>query len=262
MASIDKLLRERIGLTENERITFDSLEVVLQNVAFTIPFENICVMNNSYSDISKENVTEKILTRGEGGLCYELNSILYHFLKENDFDVTMVGGVVFNSKSQEWSATGRTHVLNLVYHQGQRYLVDTGFGGNIPLKPVPLNGQIVSSSNGEFRVREEKTEHGDFVMEMKLKHRHDDWVTGYAFDSTTPIHEVDLNEIQKIIVESPASGFNKGYLVTRLTGNGSLVLSETSFTQRTDDREVKEEGIDRARFKELAREHFGLKMEE
>lgn len=262
MASIDKLLRERIGLSENERITFEVLEVVLKNVAFTIPFENLCVMNNSYKHISKENIAEKILTRGEGGLCYELNSILYYFLKENGFDVMMVGGVVFNSKSHEWSATGRTHVLNLVNHEGMRYLVDTGFGGNIPLKPVPLNGQIVSSSNGEFRIREGETDHGDFILEMKLKHRHDDWVTGYAFDSTTPIHEGDLNVIQKIIVESPASGFNKGYLVTRLTGTGSLVLSETSFTQRTDDREVKEEGIDRTRFKELAREHFGLKVEE
>ncbi|MCM3764553.1 arylamine N-acetyltransferase [Neobacillus niacini] len=259
MTSIDQLFRERIDFPEHERITFEKLDEVLERIAFTIPFENICVMNKSFNDISRENVVEKILTQGEGGVCYELNTILYYFLLENGFDVKMVGGVVFNSKTQDWSETGRTHVLNLVKHEGMQYLVDSGFGGNIPLKPVPLNGQTVTSSNGDFRVKEEGTEHGDFVMEMKLKHRHDDWATGYAFDSTTTITDVELNEIQKIIVESPASGFNKGYLATRLTSNGSLVLSETSFTQRIDDREVKEE-IDRARFKELAKEHFGLKI--
>jgi N-hydroxyarylamine O-acetyltransferase len=257
MPTIDKLFRERIGFPEQENISFENLDEVLERTAFTIPFENICIMNNTFKDITKENVMDKILTRGEGGVCYELNSILHYFLLENGFDVKLAGGVVFNQNAGAWSATGRTHVLNLVLHNGKEYLVDTGFGGNIPLVPVPLSGEAVSSQNGEFRVRKEETEHGDYVLEIKIKHRHDDWTVGYAFDSTSPISEVELNDIQKIIVESPASGFNKGYLVTQLTDKGSMVLSETSFTKRTEDREVKEE-IDRKRFKELAKEHFGL----
>lgn len=257
MSSIDHLFRERIGFPNQERITFKNLDEILERTAFTIPFENICVMDQNFKDISKENVVDKILTRKEGGLCYELNSILHYFLVENGFEVKLVPGVVFNQNTRDWSATGRTHVLNLVKHMGMEYLVDSGFGGNIPLKPVPLNGETVSSSNGEFRVREETTEHGNYILEMQLKHRHSNWVIGYAFDSKTPIGDKELNEIQKIIVESPASGFNKGYLVTRLTEKGSMVLSETSFTKRVEDKEVKE-AIDRNRFKELSKEHFGL----
>lgn len=259
MPTIDKLFRERIGYPEKEKITFENLDEVLERTAFTIPFENICIMNNTFKDITKENVMDKILTRREGGVCYELNFILHYFLLENCFDVKLAGGVVFNHNAGCWSETGRTHVLNLVLHNGKEYLVDTGFGGNIPLKPVPLSGEAVSSRNGEFRIRKEKTEHGDYILEIKIKHRHADWTVGYAFDSTAPINEIDLNDIQKIIAESPASGFNKGLLATVLTESGSKVLSETSFTERIDGREVKKE-IDRSRFKEFAKEHFGLKI--
>lgn len=48
---------------------------------------------------------------------------------------------------------GRTHVTILLKHEGQIYLIDTGFGGNLPLKPVPLNGETVISQNGEFRIK-------------------------------------------------------------------------------------------------------------
>ena len=40
----------------------------------------------------------------------------------------------------------------LLSHNEQIYLIDTGFGVNLPLQPVPLSGQIARSANGEFRI--------------------------------------------------------------------------------------------------------------
>ena len=70
------------------------------------------------------------------------------------------------------------------------FLVDTGFGGNLPLKPIPLNGEIVSSDNGEFRVKQENSVHGDYIFFMKLKYKDDDWKMGYAFKSNETINDV------------------------------------------------------------------------
>jgi N-hydroxyarylamine O-acetyltransferase len=208
--------------------------------------------------ITRENLADKILVRNEGGLCYELNTVLYFFLKENGFEVKSVRGVTYNPVNNSWSPVGRTHVINILTHKERKYVVDTGFGGNLPLRPVPLTGDVVTSSNGDFRIRKEKSEFGDYVLEMKLKHKNTEWVTGYAFDSTRPVKdETELNEVQKIIVESPNSPFNKSSLVVRLTDNGNKTLTETSFTHRTDGGEIKEE-IDLTRFKELAKQHFDL----
>ncbi len=194
----------------------------------------------------------------KGGLCYELNPLFYFYLIENGFDADLVTGVVFNHAAQDYSKLGRTHVTILMNHQDQTYLIDTGFGSNLPLKPVPLSGETIVSNNGEFRIRKVNNEHGDYILEMKLKHKDTDWKIGYAFDSKNPIKdEVNLNEIQTIIKEHPESSFNKNPLMTRLTENGNITLTNSTFTQWADGM-VSKETIDEVKFKELAKHYFGM----
>lgn len=260
MTELNTLFRKKIGIPESEKITFKTLDQVLEKTATTIPFENLSIIANQPTDITKQNLVNKILVRNEGGLCYELNSLLYLFLVENGFNVVLVRGVVFNQEAQKWPTIGRTHVTILLTHHGQIYLVDTGFGGNLPLKPVPLNGEIVDSANGEFRIKKVGNDYGDYILEMKLKHKHRDWKIGYAFDSRLPVKDISgLNEIPKILIENPESPFNKNPLITRLTDKGQVTLTDTSFTQSTNGKVIKEK-IDNRGFKELAKQHFGIEI--
>jgi N-hydroxyarylamine O-acetyltransferase len=259
MSDINSLFRERIGMSKNEGISFEDLDKVLEKTANSIPFENLCIMEKRMKPLTKENVTDKILLEREGGLCYELNSILHLFLKANDFDTTLIRGVVFDPMKQEWSRTGKTHVTNLVRHNGKEYLVDAGFGGNLPLKPVPLTGEVVSSRNGDFRAERAETEHGDFVFYMKLKHKDQEWKIGYAFDSNDRVEDVEeLNEIQSIIADHPESAYNKRPLITKLTENGHVTLTADSFTEWADGQEKKAE-LDEKQFNEFKKTYFGLK---
>ena len=176
-----------------------------------------------------------MLVKNEGGLCYELNSLFYLFLIENQFDAVLVRGVVYNHDKEQYETIGRTHVVILVSHKDTTYVIDTGFGGNLPLKPVPLSGEAVVSSNGEFRVKELDSPHGDYIFEMKLKYKHSEWRTGYAFDSGDPIKNVtQLNDIQTIIANHSDSPFNKHPLLTRRTDDGNVTLTDTSFTHWKD----------------------------
>lgn len=259
MSSVNSLFRKRIGIPEDEKISFEMLSDILERTSTSIPFENLCVIENKMNEVNKENLIDKMLVRNEGGLCYELNSILYFFLIENGFDACLARGVVFNLPTQKFLTLGRTHVTIIVNYDNQTYLVDTGFGANIPLKPVPFTGETVISKNGEFRVKNMETEHGDYVLELKLKHKDIEWRIGYAFNSSKPITDVtEFNEIQKIIAEHKDSPFNKNPLITRFTNKGNIVLSNSSFTQWKDGVMTKDT-IDHKRFKELAEEYFGLK---
>lgn len=256
MSDLNTLFRRRIGFSQEEVLTFEKLNTVLEKTAKRIPFENLCIIANETAGITKENLIRKIITRNEGGLCYELNSIFYLFLVDNGFDAALVRGVIYDHAKQQWSVTGKTHAAILLKHAGQLYLVDTGFGGNLPLKPVPLNGEAVTSGNGEFRVEQTDTEHGDYLFYMKLKHKDKEWRVGYAFNSVETIGEVSkLNEMQTVIVEHPESPFNKKPLITRLTDRGNITLSGNVLTEWTDGkaekREVKEEV-----FEETVRTNF------
>ncbi|MDQ0221239.1 arylamine N-acetyltransferase family protein [Peribacillus cavernae] len=155
MSTLNTLFRERIGIPVHEKITFDSLGPILEKTAKTFPFENLCIIGCNTGAITKENLMNKMLVRNEGGLCYELNSLLYFFLAESGFDVSLCRGVTYNNETQDWTAIGRTHVTILLKHMENTYLIDTGFGGNLPLVPVPLTGETVTSNNGEFRIKKE-----------------------------------------------------------------------------------------------------------
>lgn len=245
-------------MPNNQTITFEKLAEVLEKTAQNIPFENLSIIENKIRKITKENLMYKIVDRNEGGLCYELNSLFYFYLIENGFNAVITDGVVYNQAAEEYLQIGRTHVTVLLNHEEQTYLIDTGFGGNLPLKPVPLSGETISSYNGEFRIKKVNHEYGDYCLEMKLKHKDTDWKIGYVFDSQKPIDdEANLNAIQTIITEHPKSPFNKHPLVTRLTHNGNITLTDTTFTQWADG-VVSKENIDNVKFKELAKQHFGL----
>ncbi|MGG3884573.1 arylamine N-acetyltransferase family protein [Brevibacillus panacihumi] len=260
MSELNALFRKRIGLPENSPVTFENLDEVLERTAMAIPFENLSVIQQNGAGISEDRLIAKILQQNQGGLCYELNPLLYLFLKENGLDVALTNGVVYQNESQEYQRLGRTHVAILLRHAGSTYLLDTGFGGNLPLKPVPLTGETISSFNGEFRVRKEKSEHGDHVLELKLKHKDADWRIGYAFDSRIELPDLSAcNLIQKIIAEHPESPFNKTPLITKLTETGSLTLTNHSFT-RWENGSMTKEDVESESFSELAKKLFSISL--
>ncbi|SMQ81306.1 N-hydroxyarylamine O-acetyltransferase [Bacillus sp. OV166] len=258
MQKLTSLFHNRIGMPMNQTITFEKLDEVLEKTAQNIPFENLTIIENKTRKITKENLLNKIVERNEGGLCFELNPLFYFYLLENGFNAVLTDGVVYNQAADEYHQFGRTHVTVLINNEGQTYLVDTGFGGNLPLKPVPISGETISSYNGEFRIKKVNHQYGDYCLEMKLKHKDTDWKMGYAFNSKKPIEDLaDLSEIQRIIAEHPKSPFNKQPLITRLTHNGNITLTNTTFTQWADGI-LSKVTIDNVKFKELAKQHFGL----
>lgn len=258
MQTVDQLFRKRIHYPQNKEISFKDLNDILSKTAQTFPFENLCIIKGENASITKESLVSKTLERNEGGLCYELNPVLYLFLKENGFNVSLVNGVVYNQTTGTWSATGRTHVAIILLNGNQEYLIDTGFGANLPLTPVPMNGEIVKSGNGEFRVVKSNNEFGDYVFEMKRRDKDTDWQIGYSFDSSFVIEELsELEKMQRIIIESEDSSFNKSPLITMLNEKGSVILTNHSFTKWEDGTMLKEE-ITEEKFKELAKDYFGL----
>ncbi|MEH6996098.1 arylamine N-acetyltransferase, partial [Neobacillus drentensis] len=54
----------------------------------------------------------------------------------------------------------------------------------------------------EFRVDRVESEHGDYIMYMKLNRKDEDWKIGYAFNSKEEVQNItELNEVKRIIIE-------------------------------------------------------------
>jgi N-hydroxyarylamine O-acetyltransferase len=261
MKNVNALFRNKIGFSEDETITFEKLDEILEKTAKAIPFENLSILSKKSKTLTKENLVDKIIIRNEGGLCYDLNSLLYLFLVENGFDVSLIRGIIYDHGGQRWNTIGNTHVVIIMTYHDQLYLIDTGFGGNLPLKPVPFTGEIVNSKTGEFRVEKIESEHGDHMLFLKLHDEDKNWKIGYAFQSTETIKNIsELDEVQRIIKVHQDSPFNKQPLLTMLTDNGSVTLTETSFTKWVEGKVEKIE-IDQNDFKEISKDYFGIEID-
>lgn len=253
MQTFKTLFQRRIKL--NEDPSFSTLPVLLQKFAQEIPFENLRIIEQRQSHLSKEGLQEKILIQSEGGVCYELNTLLYHYLKEGGWDVTLLSACIFDQKRNDWSITGNTHATILLEHDGEKYIVDAGFGANIPLSPVPLAGNAVETANGQFRI--ERAEE-NYILELKLADRDEDWRIGYRFSPADTITDLaELQHMQQIIETHPDSPFNKGKLLTKRTNEGLYVLTPSSFTEWQNGVPSKRQ-IDEEEYYELLRTTFNM----
>ncbi|MEV2911216.1 arylamine N-acetyltransferase [Paenibacillus larvae] len=234
-----------------------------------LPYENLDVMGKNIKEISRRNVQNKLLLNNRGGLCYELNSLLYYFLCDSGFDVYRVAGTVYDLKGDKWKPDDG-HVIIILQYLNQTYIVDGGFASHLPLYPVPFNGEVISSQTGKYRIRKQDTEKGTYVLEMRKGENGetaqflgseptDMWRTGYAFT----LDEIDtkkVNEIQDIIVKHPESPFNKGHIVCKLIENGHVSLTKRTFTETKKGQKIKKK-ITEKEYHQILKDVFNIANE-
>lgn len=263
MTELQKQFFSRLNIQERESISFENLNEILHAMAQAVPFENLDIIQGTVKEISKENLQEKILVHNRGGLCYELNPTMYYFLKDCGFDVHLVSGTVYHAASNTW-AVDSGHVATVLKHNTEFYLIEVGFGSNLPLSPVPFTGEIVHSVTGDYRIRRETTTKGNYILEMKKNNEFlnqdssQDWTLGYAF-YIEAVDERKLNEAQKTIVEHTDSPFNKVPLTVKLTSDGHATLTKDCFTVTKQGKQSKEE-ITKEQYADLLYATFGIQL--
>ncbi|PFK37451.1 arylamine N-acetyltransferase [Bacillus cereus] len=263
MTDFQKQFFSRLNIEEKESTSFEDLGEILHATARAIPFENLDIIQGTVKEISRENLQEKVLVHNRGGLCYELNPTMYYFLKDCGFDVHLVSGTVYHAASNTW-AVDSGHVATVLKHNAELYLIEVGFGSNLPLSPVPFTGEMVHSVTGDYRIRKETTEKGIYILEMRKNNKFldadssQDWTLGYAF-YIEAVDERKLNDAQKTIVEHEDSPFNKVPLTVKLTSDGHATLTKDSFTVTKQGKQSKEE-ITKEQYLDLLHTTFGIKL--
>ncbi len=195
------------------------IQLVQELLAARFPFENLDVLLKVETPITPRFIEEKMLQHGRGGLCYELNALQHLILRELGYNVFLSSATV--SSGNGW-AEDRTHVLNLLYREEKLYAIDSGFGSNLPLHPIELDGPFVTSSAGSFRLCTLKTEKGTIAFQSKNEQG---WETRYAF-YPEKVEWKDLNRIKKEIHNSARSLFNRELLMARLLPESTLSVNE------------------------------------
>ncbi|MGE6848333.1 arylamine N-acetyltransferase family protein [Bacillus tropicus] len=255
MTSLQHKLFTRLNLAKRTEVKFEELNTILFAFAHTIPFENLDVISRNSNAITMENLQDKILTRSRGGLCYELNTLLYYFLKDCGYDVQLALGTVYKNDINTW-ALEDGHITIILNYDNVRYVIDVGIASLVPLVPVPFTGEAISSKNGTYRVRRKDTSKGNYVLERK--DTNGEWKVCHAFYNRI-IDEAVVNDVQKRVVEDEKSIFNKGPIAVKLTESGHVSLTNTSFTEIVHGEKAKRE-ITEEQYRELLNTLFAIEL--
>lgn len=125
------------------------------------PFSSVSVWLGHELPLDLESLYRRVVVQGYGGYCFELNGLLYEVLEELSFSPRLCMARVMLDKSEP---TGLTHRITLVNLDGERYLVDGGFGPWGPRQPIGLSQGVIREPGRDFRVSEPQA--GEFHLQL------------------------------------------------------------------------------------------------
>jgi N-hydroxyarylamine O-acetyltransferase len=178
--------------------------------------------------IDLNSLFDRIVLQKRGGYCFEQNGLLFEILDELGFSVKLyLARVVYNQDIHP----GLTHRISIVECEGEKYVVDVGFGPLGPKGPVNFKHEDGVDENRFFRLSNPKEnefhmqimKEGDFFSLYKFElaqYGQADCEIGHFFSHKHP-KAIFVNNLvaSRIMKDEIRSLRNQEYWVLRPTGD-------------------------------------------
>lgn len=249
----------RIGYSGEGRADLESLRTLHRQHAFEIPFENIDIQLGRSISIALDQIFEKLVRARRGGYCFEMNGLFVGVLKRLGFKIhqhcarVVLGGVLPKDSP-------RTHQMTTVELDGERWLVDVGFGAHGLIEPLRVQTASESAQFAErFRLCDagrhglmlQALVKGEF-MDQYCFTNEESMEADYAIANHYTATAVNSIFVQRLICTKPTPG-------GRVTlGNGVLIRAEKN--PSGDERKV-ERVRTASELDHTLREVFGIQLE-
>lgn len=217
---MDKISRffQRIGMEPDANIekTVDFLGRVQTNCVLHIAYENLDILAGKPLCLNADVLYDKIVNRGRGGYCFELNGLLTHMLREMGFDVSeRFARFLLGEKEVPM----RRHRVTMVHMADGDYLCDIGVGLIAPRLPLKLVENTVQQQNGESYRFTRDVHHGWVLWQL----HHDEWREYIGFTDER-VYPVDFLQPSFYCEKHPDSPFNKEYMLAIKTEKGRCTI--------------------------------------
>ncbi|WP_105616284.1 arylamine N-acetyltransferase family protein [Vallitalea okinawensis] len=227
--NIDDYLR-RIGISDEILPNLKSLRLIHRQHLQSVPFENLDVHLYNSINLDEESLFNKIVSRNRGGICYELNYLLYLLLAKIGFKVILLGGKVLEENGSYYD-----HLLIKTRIHSEEYLVDVGFGDNYfePLKFICDLEQ--EDLKGMFKI--EKVSKTSYKLCHKVEEVYQPVYTFINIEKTIE----DFDERIAYFTQSPDSLFRKNLFcsIEKTSGRTSLKQDKIIITNNNSKKEYK-----------------------
>ncbi len=232
-----------------------------------IPFENIDVFDyHKTISLQAEDIYHKIVEQGRGGYCFETNGLFYGMIRSMGFDAyPCMCRVMFGIEIPE--ENGIDHRASIVTLDGETYFCEAGIGGAMPPGALKIQDNDWQTMQEEiFCTR--TIEPGWLGTIRRLepdKDIYDDWRHRKErleiMFSMTPVHEVDYENLNFALSQSPDSMFRNRRVVNLRTKEGYRALTDNIYREVIRGRRS-ERTIEYGDIPALLKEKFGILIQE
>ena len=189
--------------------TLETLSGLTRAHISRIPFENVDVLLGRGIRLDLDSLAAKIVVARRGGYCFEHATLFQAVLERLGFRLTPHAARVVVVVPRHQSP--RTHMFLLVAIDGNRYVVDPGFGGHTALQPVPLCDGVEVREAGERHRMVRRDD--EWVLEAEIDGRMTPlWVSGLE-----PQLPIDFELANYWVSTAPASPFVNRLMLRALT---------------------------------------------
>jgi N-hydroxyarylamine O-acetyltransferase len=254
----DYLRRVGIRLAPNRRPA--DIETVRQlHVAHreTFLFENVSIQAGSPISVALADIEAKFLDGGQGGYCFEHNTLFAAVLADVGVPATTLLGRVRRGPPDRWC---RTHMVLRVTIGGEPWLADVGFGALCLLEPIRLREGVAAHQVG---------------FTYSLRRENQMWVLSCIGDGgsgdgdTEPIDLYEFSEdaqtpgdvevANHYTSTHPDSIFRRTLTIQRTTRTDRTMLRQGVLTRYRDGR-AEDEAIEPAQLPTVVRDVFGVEL--
>jgi N-hydroxyarylamine O-acetyltransferase len=214
----------------------------------TVPFENLSIHLGEPIQLAEDLLVAKIVRRGRGGFCYELNGAFAALLTALGYRVSLLAAAVFREDGQPGPPLAH---LALRVDLAEPWLVDVGFGrfSQYPLRLAERGPQV--DPQGEFHLAEVNTGVIDVSCDGEPQYRLE----------VRPRRLADFTPTCWYLRTAPDSHFRKSLTCSLPTpGGGRVTLSGTRLIRTEDGRRTERELTD-AEALATYRDVFGIVLE-
>ncbi|KAH7972557.1 arylamine N-acetyltransferase [Rhipicephalus sanguineus] len=223
----------RLGVPKKEPfpVDLDSLRTLIEAHLQHVTFENIDVLLGRPIALDVNSLFAKLVERGRGGYCFELNSLFARLLQALGYRLRLRMARVRWGRPQEAPITLQQHVVLIVDIPEGEHLVDVGFGSANPYIPLPLN-ETKESPDHPYWLRqlgaESDCEPG--TLELCIRGR-DEWIPMYRIEPRDQ-RWLDCAPLNWYTCTNPDSVMCRALMMARSDGEAWLGLVNGRYRRR------------------------------
>ena len=252
MTKIEKFL-QRIGMNPDTKPvpTFDFLKSVQYNAVISIAYENLDILDKKPLKLDADSLFEKIVEKGRGGYCFEVNGLLSWFFKECGFEVTDYFARFLRGEKD--IPMRRHRVLSVKCDDGD-YFCDIGIGQIAPRLPVLMKEGLPQKQFGETYKFEKDKNLGWVLYDL----HNGEWRQFISF-TEEKIYEIDFVQPSVYCELHPDSVFNKAPMIAIKTPDGRKTIDDKTYKVFVgNELAYIEENVSKERFDELLIKEFNI----